>query len=47
MVKESVAAKWKELCRPSSVLRVVGDGDDDDDGNRVMRVVLKLMKRYL
>jgi len=47
-VIESVDAEWNELCRPSSVLRDVGDGDDDDDdGNRVMCVVLKLMKRFL
>jgi hypothetical protein len=43
-VKESVAAEWNELCRPSSMLRDVGD--DEYGGNRVMRVVLKLMKRY-
>ena len=46
-MKESVAAEWNELCRPSSVLRDVGDDEDDNDGNRVMRAVLKLMKRYL
>jgi phosphatidylserine/phosphatidylglycerophosphate/cardiolipin synthase-like enzyme len=44
-VKESVAAEWNELCRPSRVLRDVGD--DEYGGNRVMRVVLKIMKRYL
>ena len=47
MVKESVAAEWNELCRLSSVLRDVGDGEDNDDGNQVMRVILKYMKRYL
>ena len=31
-VKESVAAEWNELCRPSSVLR---DPGGDDDGNQV------------
>jgi CDP-diacylglycerol--glycerol-3-phosphate 3-phosphatidyltransferase len=44
-VKESVAAEWNELCRPSSVLRDVGD--DEYGGSQVMRAVLKLMKRYL
>ena len=34
MVKESVAAEWNKLCRPSSVLRDVGNGDDNHDGNR-------------
>ena len=45
VVKESVAAEWNELCRPSSVMRDVGD--DEYGSNRVMRVVLKLVKRYL
>jgi hypothetical protein len=34
-VKESVTAEWNELCRPSSVLRDVGDSGDNDNGNRV------------
>ncbi len=46
-MKESVAAEWNELCRLSSVLRDVGDGNNDDNSNRVMCFVLKLMKRYL
>ncbi len=45
VVKESMAAEWNELCRPSSVMRDVGD--DEYGSNRVMRVVLKLVKRYL
>ena len=43
-VKESVAAEWNELCEPSNELKDVGL---DDDGNRITRVVLKLLKRYL
>ncbi len=44
-VKESVATEWNKLCQPSSVLRDVGD--DEYGGNRVMRVVLKLMIYFI
>ncbi|KAL3823075.1 hypothetical protein ACHAXA_011127 [Cyclostephanos tholiformis] len=43
-VKESVAAEWNELCESSNDLK---DAGVDVDGNRVMRVVLKYMKRFL
>ncbi len=39
-LKKLVAAKWNKLCRPSVELRDVCI--DKDDGNRVMRVALKI-----
>jgi len=44
-IKENVSAEWNSMCESSNEL--AEDLKVADDGNTVMRVVLKFMKRFL